>query len=777
MSGRLPPLPRREALPLALLALALSSVFVFGNDRSQFYRPGHHDYVSAQGLALASNLSAEHGFAGFFRREPDGDGEPRYVVYNRFPAGPTVLVKLAILPFGDDIPRQIGAARLLMLAFFAAAAAMAYLALARLLGDRRIALAATLFACSSYYCLYYNDMISAEIGTNLFGVMLTFHGMAVFAQDGRFRQLLVKTAVALPLGWHAAGLVAPFVLLGLAGELRRARADGRLPARAALAALARSRYLACGAFAALCCALVLGFNLGVEYRALGGEVPPHELPTVRSVLSRAGADAAYTGAFGWLTFLRGQLGGVAGSAIPFVLVDGFGLGLSQPHHGLWPPESAAPRFAAAGAAVGAVCLAGLRWLPHRMLFASLLLGGWAWAIPFRGTAALHEFDAVFHIGFPLVLCALALTALRRAIGRERARRALPALALAALALFALSAQRMGGVGHDAAAAERQREVAADLRAIRGIAAGGSVAVRPIDYALAPGNPANPRLRDYWLAGLLMHTEPLDAAAGADAPADYAVLFGRFGGSLTPDNRRVHLYRFSALPDVLAALAAREPALRAAFDVHLDGRTLAWVRDPCGGDDIALPFFLHVFPAGDRGPRPHRELTFAFGDSGLRHGGACLGAIDLPDYPAAAVRIGQYDDGGPVWEGKFPLDPGAWLGRYAAVADSEPALRAPFDVHLDGRTLHYLREECSAADAAARFFLHVTPLDADDLPADRREAGFGNLDFAFGDRGLRYGGRCMASAELPDYPAARVRTGQHEGGERLWEGEFALPAGE
>ena len=71
--------------------------------------------------------------------------------------------------------------------------------------------------------------------------------------------------------------------------------------------------------------------------------------------------------------------------------------------------------------------------------------------------------------------------------------------------------------------------------------------------------------------------------------------------------------------------------------------------------------------------------------------------------------------------------------------------------------------------------------ADDTPArggrsaGRREAGFANLDFAFGDRGFRHGGRRPAPAALPDYPLARVRTGQFASGERLRETEFALPA--
>ena len=218
--------PRGEALPLALLLLALSSVFAFGGDRSQFYRHGNHDWISGHTMAIIANFSPEHGFLGFPHQHLGEDGEPEYAVYNRFPIGPYALARLAMLPAGDDIPKQLLAARTLMLACFAAAAVLAWLALARLLGDQWIALAATLLAFSSYYLLHYNDMISAEASTNLFGVMLVFHGMVLWAREGRFRQLLPKTALAVLLGWHVLGLIAPFVLLALGRELLLSRADG-----------------------------------------------------------------------------------------------------------------------------------------------------------------------------------------------------------------------------------------------------------------------------------------------------------------------------------------------------------------------------------------------------------------------------------------------------------------------------------------------------------------------------------------------------------------------
>ena len=763
-------LPGREALPLALLLLALSSVFVFGGDRSQFYRridprdaSAPPDYATAQTLTLAANLSAEHRFLGFFRRYQDEAGDPAYSVYNRFPIGHHGVVRLAILPFGDDFPRQILAARLLMLAFFAAAAVLAYLALSRLLGDRRIAAAAALLPFSSYYFLYHSDMVSTEIAS-LFGVMLVFHGMVVHAQEGRFLQLLPRTAVALLFGWHAAALVAPFVLLGLGEELLRARRSGDVAAAAVRSPSAR-RYAAYGAFSALCCVLLLAFNFGSEYLAFGGEVPLHELPSFRSMLERGGLDAAqvHIGELGWAAFfLRSLCGGIGGLLIPYAVVDRLDIDLWQRSAKFWPAPAVAPWLTALGAATAAACAAGLRRLPSRRLFATLLLAGPCWAIPFRGSFALHEFEAIFLLGFPLTLCALALPGLRRLLGRRRAARTLSALALAAGGVFALSAWDMARIDHDAEAAQRQREVASDYREISRIAAGRSV--------VAPWIPPGAAFsQHFYLAGSFEQFAHIRSEADwrrASGRYDFVILSADLGGSLTPRNRRFHLYTPGALSAVRASYAAREPSLRAAYALHLEGRTLTAVRDPCreGGGP---PFFLEAAPPGARSGE-RRDL--AFGEHGAVFGGACLARFELPDGPLAGLRIGQRQgDLPPVWEASLPVEDasfprGASVWRETATA-SEPAARGPFDVYRDGRTLTYVRDGCLTDDIEARFFVHV----------HRDDGARENLDFWFHERGARWAGTCMAAVELPDGDVRSVRTGQYDGPVHLWDEEFALDA--
>ena len=218
-----------------------------------------------------------------------------------------------------------------MLAFFVLGAVSAYLALCRLVASRWVALAATLTAFSSFWLLYYNDMVATESMPSLFGVLLAFHGMVVFVQEGRFRQLLVKACAALLLGWHVYALLIAFIGLGLARELvgalplfpRFGRSDQER--RGEAAAAAPGRYLALGAVTLLFGTALLSFNLGNEYIALGGRVPPAELPTVRSMIHRLGLGgeplAIHVELLAWPRYLEGQFRRIGGMTLPFGWIE------------------------------------------------------------------------------------------------------------------------------------------------------------------------------------------------------------------------------------------------------------------------------------------------------------------------------------------------------------------------------------------------------------------------------------------------------------------------
>ena len=116
-----------------------------------------------------------------------------------------------------------------------------------------------------------------------------------------------------------------------------------------------------------------------------------------------------------------------------------------------------------------------------------------------------------------------------------------------------------------------------------------------------------------------------------------------------------------------------------------------------------------------------------------------------------------------------------------VGDSQPVIRANYDVYKVENRLIYVKERCSYDDAETSFFLHLIPVNQDDLPPERRPHGFDNQDFdmmradlllidgLLVDRKL-----CAVVRPLPDYPIAEIRTGQFYPGQTIWwEGRIAV----
>ena len=116
------------------------------------------------------------------------------------------------------------------------------------------------------------------------------------------------------------------------------------------------------------------------------------------------------------------------------------------------------------------------------------------------------------------------------------------------------------------------------------------------------------------------------------------------------------------------------------------------------------------------------------------------------------------------------------GRLMADSEFDVYAAPASDSPISGgrRTLVYVREPCAEQDVSARFFLHMNPVDRNDLSEERREFGFDNLNFAFAHWGSRRDGRCIAVHPLPDYPIASVATGQFTERGEAWIANFALP---
>ena len=644
---------RPERFTLSLLLLALSTLFLYGVDKGYFYRPDNHDLISSLSLAVAENLSPDHNFRLFRVLRPGSGDGPAYGTYSRFPIGGYALVKLAVLPFGNDLSAKLLAARMLALLFFSAAALLAFHAVSRIIGRCWVALVATLMAFSSYYMLFYRDGVSNEYGMGLFAVMLAFHGMTVFVQEGRFRQLLAKTCVALLLGWHVYAFLLPFLILGLAREAMKAWKDGTATGlRSTAAALLRSRYTALGLAALLFGAAVLSFNFANEYAAFGGERRVAELPSFQSMLMRTGLedlDVPFDPRW-WLWFLGQQLFRVCVASVPFVLTD-WGVGLLGwfPSVGLSRPELAVYVLAlltVAGTAAALVRLAAplLAWR-QRMLLAALALSGFCWALPMRQNAAGHNHDALYYVGVPLVFYSLLLLYVHERWGR----RPVVALATAALLAFVVSTFRLEQRWRpDPRVAEIQRTVMAELGAVRETTRGKVVLVLPSvepEWSRQLAQP--PHVWRYYFAGSAWLDSPDVEAAVRDA--DFIVTHDRVESRalLTPGNERVFLYDSSGIDDLVELYraayrqaASGDPAARSHFDVYLGDGALTFLKEPCVREDARQWIFVDVVPEDLRRLRRRYgsgQLDFAFHKHPVSFDGKCAAVLALPDYPVSRIK--------------------------------------------------------------------------------------------------------------------------------------------
>ena len=701
-----PPGLRTERLTLWLLLLALSTLFLCNLDKGSFYRPGSPNWNTAKNLAIAENLSPHHRFRLSPGLRPGPGGAPAYELYGRFPVGGYALVKLAILPFGNDLSARILAARMLMLLLFSGAALLAFHSLARVTSRRWVALAATLTAFSSYYMLWYGNAVSVEYSVDLFAVMLVFHGMVVFVQEGRFRQLLARTFVALLLGWHVYAFLLPFLVLGLAREAVRAWKHGTAVwprVRSAGAAVLRSRYTALGLASLLFGAAVLGFNFANEYTAFRGETPVTELPSFQSMLRRTTGvgqdpDTSFHSR-GWLRFLREQFYRVRVASVPLVLADWGGdlrrvfplvpssaSGLSGPELSVYLLSLL---MAVAASAVAVRLARSLLSRRHCMLLAVLALSGFFWALPMRHNVADHPHETLYYVGVPLVAYSLLLLYVHRRWGRGP----VVGLAVAALLAFVVSVFRMDGRWRpDARAAEVQRTAMAELGAIRETTRGkvvmvpGSVEPEWSGQFMQRNYGSDYEWR-YYLAGSVLtqfpdlrrlpHLYPadprdpagsvlaqsLDVEAAARA-ADFIVTLDRVESDalLTPGNQRVFLYGSAGIDDLLELyraayqrVASGEPAARSRFDVYLGDRALFHLREPCVVEDAGYSMVVEVFPEDPKDlpeeyERYGRNRGFRLYGHPVLFEGKCIAVVSLPDHPISRITTGQLQHG---WEVEIP----------------------------------------------------------------------------------------------------------------------------
>ena len=228
-----------------------------------------------------------------------------------------------------------------------------------------------------------------------------------------------------------------------------------------------------------------------------------------------------------------------------------------------------------------------------------------------------------------------------------------------------------------------------------------------------------------------------------------------------------------------SIAAGEPIIRSNFDVYLDARILSYIKEPCDVTDTEAHFFLDIIlfdennlldiiSAYENDLFDHRRqdrydsTSFQFGKKGVRFDEKCIAQVQLPDAGLISIKTGQRAQNRSVaWEATYDFSIDRRLATlFETIARNRPAIDSVFDVYGRKDKLVYLKGPCTPDDTEEGFYLHLIPVDEDDLPANRKQYGFDNYDFVFQQYGMHFDGKCMASVPLPQYEIARIRTGQY-----------------
>ena len=234
--------------------------------------------------------------------------------------------------------------------------------------------------------------------------------------------------------------------------------------------------------------------------------------------------------------------------------------------------------------------------------------------------------------------------------------------------------------------------------------------------------------------------------------------------LTPDNRQIFLYRqrgYSAQIDEMIGQAELLIRRDGYFNVYRSGNSLIYVGNQ-GKDSAArfirpdipivgTPFYVALSPA------THRAGVTDRGRWQWERGSAAAGWTNIPGSPPSPTYVYTPTTGDEGYQLRASVDYTDRRGNRVK-AMTVPSLPV---------------QPRSVTDMG--FFLHLIPVDMDDLPDHRKQYNFDNLDFRFGDYALPLTERAVAVRELPAYDIARIRTGQflvNEDGSYtpLWEGE-------
>lgn len=381
---------KRSSLFYFLVCFAIASIFILQNHTNGF-NTEHHGFTSSRGALMSKGLIVDNHFVMLFNKQLLKDGTVNYHPYNRFPIFPFLLTGAVMQIFEPDLSMQIYIARQVMNVFIVAALLLSIFMIKKLITDQYLSLSVSLFAFSSYYLLYYNDMIFNDTPA-LFGFVLALF-LVVKCHEDTFRKplLFLFPILSISTGWQPYAVFMTWFVVDAFDQIRQKRRWSDI-----ITIFRRPAFIVLS-IAIIYGILILGIELLLEWNLRGGSF--WKLPSIDSMFGRMGVT---THGFEWDIFVLKQIYRITNMLIPFSGILTGHLKLTEKLGYGWTPFILGLSFCLISVVFFLLAIVRFKKRIKFYLFYIFILSGFFWSLPMRHFTAYHDYQAPFYIGLSLM---------------------------------------------------------------------------------------------------------------------------------------------------------------------------------------------------------------------------------------------------------------------------------------------------------------------------------------------------------------------------------------
>ncbi len=376
-----------------LLTLAGLCLFLTEGVNKGFSPGGLYSGVTVHGITLSKNLiHDEHPFFMFTGKELI-NGKENYEAYNRFPVIPFLLTGVLTYPFENNPITEIYVARQLMNIFFFLSIIVVFRIVDDLLKNKYLALSVAFLTFSSYYMVTYNNMVFNDIPALLGFVVAIYAVVKAEQKKLKGREILFFSIFPICLGWQPYAVYLTWLLVDVLNLFFKKD----LTLKNKIHSIFKRTSFNVALLSIMFGISILSLQLLNEWRIVGGSFS--DIPSIKSALWRSGFISSkgytqYQQAFNWIPFLLGEAHSMTIMLIPLFPIFQVEPGTVLP----------------VVIVISMIIFILLRYSRQRninnKIYLIMLLSGLLWAIPMRHFVALHDFQAMFFVGFVITVYSL-----------------------------------------------------------------------------------------------------------------------------------------------------------------------------------------------------------------------------------------------------------------------------------------------------------------------------------------------------------------------------------